>query len=197
MIYYSLEIVETGKPKEIIKGRNKLKNNKKTLMKKLSITKRKPDSKEITPYEQGLSNFQELMNRFFDDPWFRMPSIFGQSLMDRNAFDGWWPKADVSENDKEIKIKMNVPGVDPEKINIEADADAIVISGSVEKEEEQEGEDWYRAEREFGEFRRAFELPNGCDVENIEASAKHGTLTIKIPKKPEAQKNKISVKVNG
>ena len=93
-------------------------------MKKLSITKRKPDSKEITPYEQGLNNFQELMNRFFDDPWFRMPSIFGQSLMDRGTFDGWWPKADVSENDKEIKIKMNVPGVDPEKINIEADADA-------------------------------------------------------------------------
>jgi len=63
LIYYSLEIVETGKPKEIIKGRNKLKNNKKTLMKKLSITKRKPDSKEITPYEQGLSNFQEHTNR--------------------------------------------------------------------------------------------------------------------------------------
>lgn len=165
-------------------------------MKKLSIIKRNPDSKEITPYEQGLSNFQDLMNRFFDDPWFRMPSIFGQSLMDRGTSGGWWPKADISETDKGIKIKINVPGVDPEKINIEADANTLVISGSVEKEEEQQGENWYRAERETGEFRRAFELPNGCDTDRIDASAKHGSLTITIPKKPEAQKKKISVKIN-
>ena len=82
-----------------------------------------------------------------------------------------------------------------EKINIEADENTLVISGSTEKEEEEKGESWYRAERESGEFRRAFELPNGCDVENIDANAKHGSLMIVIPKKPEAQKKKVDIKV--
>ena len=154
-------------------------------MKKLSITKKDSDkSRELTPYEQGVSSFHDMVNRFFDDPWFKTPSLLGQSLMDRSTAGSWWPKADISETDKDIKIKMNVPGVDPEKINIEADANTLVISGSTEKENEEKGENWYRAERESGEFRRAFELPNGCDVENIDANAKHGSLMITIPKKP-------------
>lgn len=166
-------------------------------MKKQSIVKKDHDKTTgLAPYEQGLNSFHDMVNRFFDDPWFRMPSLFSQSLLDRSTAGAWWPKADISETDKEIKIKMNVPGVDPEKINIEADANILVISGSTEKEEEEKGENWYRAERESGEFRRAFELPNGCDTENIQANSKHGSLMIVIPKKQEAQKKKINVKVN-
>ena len=166
-------------------------------MKKLSITKRDPDkSRELTPYEHGLSSFHDTVNRFFDDPWFKLPSVIGQSFMDRGTSGAWFPKVDISETEKEIRIKMNVPGVDPEKINIEADANTLVISGSTEKEEEEKGENWYRAERESGEFRRSFELPNGCDVENIGASSKHGSIIILIPKKLEAQKKKIDIKIN-
>lgn len=166
-------------------------------MKKLSIIKKDPDkSRELTPYEQGLTSFHDMVNKFFDDPWFRTPSLFNQSLFDRGSSGAWWPKADISETDKEIKIKMNVPGVDPEKISIEADSNTLVISGSTEKDEEEKGENWYRAERESGEFRRAFELPNGCDAENIEANSKHGSIMIVIPKKEEAQKKKIDIKIN-
>jgi len=165
-------------------------------MKKLSVIKRKPEkSKEMAPYEQDLNAFQEILNRFFENPW-RVPSIFSQPFLDRSTAGAWWPKADISETDKEIKIKMNVLGVDPERINIEADADTLVINGATEREEEERGENWYRAERESGEFRRSFDLPNGCDVNNIQASAKHGSLSIVIPKKPEAQKKKISIKVD-
>ena len=166
-------------------------------MKKISVIKKDSNkSRKLMPYEQELTSFYDMVNKFFDDSLFKIPSVFNQSFFNRNTLGVWWPKADISETNKEIKIKMNVPGVDPEKINIEADANTLVISGSTEKEEEEKGENWYRAERELGEFRRAFELPNGCDVENIKANSKHGSITIVIPKKKEAQKKKINVKVN-
>jgi len=166
-------------------------------MKKISVIKKDSNkSRKLMPYEQGSISFYDMVNKFFDDPLFKLPSVFNQSFFDRNTAGAWWPKVDISETNKEIKIKMNVPGVDPEKINIEADANTLVISGSTEKEEEEKGENWYRAERESGEFRRAFELPNGCDIENIKANSKYGLIMITIPKKKEAQKKKIDVKVN-
>ncbi len=164
-------------------------------MKKLSITKRDLNKGELSPYEQGVGSFHDMVNRFFDDPWFKMPSVVGQSMLDKNSAGAWWPKSDISETEKEIKIKMNVPGVDPSDIKIEVNMNTLVISGSTEKEEEEKSENWYRAERESGEFRRSFEIPNGCDTENVGASSKHGSILITIPKKPEAQKKRIDIKI--
>ncbi len=163
---------------------------------KLPITKRQEnDSRALSPFEQSLVNLQNTINRLFDDTWFGFPA-----LRDRNipgSFLGdWWPKADVSETDKEIKIKLNLPNVDPDKINIEVDSDSLIVSGQTVKEEEKKDENYIRVEREEGSFQRAFALPNGCDVENIKAQSKHGTLFIIIPKKPEAQKKKITVEVD-
>lgn len=166
-------------------------------MKKSSIMKKRPeDSKGSMSLNQSVENFHEMVDKFFEDPWFRMPSLFNQPMFHKGLVGDWLPRADVSETDKNVKIKMNVPGVKSEDINIEADSNGLVVSGSTEKEEEHKDENWYRAERECGEFYRSFELPSGCDVDNIQASTKDGTLQIVIPKKPEAQKKKVTVQVN-
>ena len=163
---------------------------------KLPITKKRTaESRALTPFEQGIGSWQNAVSRLFDDSWFKFPSLFNQPILDTTIGDGWWPKVDISDTDKEIKIKMDVPSVDPNDITIEADANTLTISGRTEKEDEQQGENWYRMERETGEFRRSFDLPLGCDVDNISASTKHGTLNIIIPKKPEAQKKKININV--
>lgn len=165
---------------------------------KLPITKKDDNNKNsgqaLTPFEQSMMGLQNTMNRLFDDAWFRFPTFADHSLASSNS-SGWWPKVDISETDKAIKIKMNVPNVDPDKVNIEVDADSLVISGSTLKEEEEKEENFVRIEREEGSFQRVFNLPNGCDTENIQANSKHGTLFITIPKKPEAQKKKVSINV--
>jgi HSP20 family protein len=160
------------------------------------VTKKKlAESRALSSFEQSMSNLQNAVNRLFDDAWLRLPSFFNPTILDTRAGSDWWPKVDISDTDKAINIKMNVPGVDPKNINIEADANTLTISGHTEKEDEEQGENWYRVERESGAFRRSFDLPSGCDVDNISASAKHGTLYITIPKKPEAQKKKIDINV--
>jgi len=161
---------------------------------KLPVVKRKETGRAVAPFENYLVNLQNTMDRLFSEFWRGVPTLSTQSLFDQTFTGGWWPKADISETDKEFRVKLNVPNVDPSKINIEVDANTLTVSGATEKEEKEEGENWYRIERESGEFRRVFDLPSGCDINNISAQSKHGTLLITIPKKPEAQKKKIEVK---
>jgi HSP20 family protein len=163
-------------------------------MKKLTIQKKPSSNKRDTDLinRGGLHNF---FDRHFDDPFFRYPLRIGQ-LLNQDFFSGWWPKADISETEKEIKISLNLPGVESDNLNIEVDEYSLIVSGHAEKEKEEEGENWYRAEREKGDFKRVFELPNNSLLENIEADCKNGTLYIRIPKGKSSSKKKINIKVN-
>ncbi len=71
------------------------------------------------------------------------------------------------------------------------------MSGARRAEQRQEGETYYAYERRYGSFSRSFTLPEGVDVENAEADLKNGVLTIAIPKRPEHQPRKISLKSIG
>jgi HSP20 family protein len=76
-----------------------------------------------------------------------------------------------------------------------ADAATLTIKGA-RKEPASEGAKWHRRERGFGSFERSLELPGPVDTENVEATCKHGVLTIKLPKAPELRPRKIEVKAS-
>ncbi len=71
-----------------------------------------------------------------------------------------------------------------------------IVKGERQEEKEEKKKDYYLQERSYGSFQRSFELPESVDADKIEASFKKGVLTVKLPKKPEAQKpaKKIEVK---
>ena len=72
----------------------------------------------------------------------------------------------------------------------------MTIKGEKQEEKEEKRKDYHLQERSFGSFQRSFQLPETVDPDKIEASFKKGVLTVKLPKKPEAQKpaKKIEVK---
>lgn len=158
------------------------------------------DSRErkLARYEptRHLSPVREMMERFFDDDFFRFPVIptpmfFGEAM--RGAL---YPKVDISETEKDILVTANVPGMSADDISIEVDDDTLVISGKVEKEEKEgkEGETFYRYEREYGEFRREFALPSKVNKDAVKASTKNGVLRIVLPKVASESRKKIEVK---
>lgn len=137
---------------------------------------------------------RDLLNWFFNDSF----------LWDPDEWFSFWPvkgsifpKVDISETEDAIKVVANVPGVDPDKIEIEVDNDILTISGKVEKEEEEKDEKFYRFERGYGEFRRQFSLPAKVDSEKVTAKAKNGVLTIILPKVEKESKKKIKVEKEG
>ena len=103
------------------------------------------------------------------------------------------PAVDIWEDEKGITVKADLPGVSPERLDIEVDGDNLVIEGEVEVPMT-EGMEALYADVNVTRFRRNFTLSNELETENIEAELKNGELTLHLPKKAELQPRKIEVK---
>lgn len=142
-------------------------------------------SHALTPFEQRIHAFERMMQ----DMMAPFPSFFG----DRET-RSLWPKVDISETEKSLKIKADIPNVKPEDLDVEVEGNRLVIRGTTEKETEEKDETYYRKERERGSFYRAFDLPANVDAGKIKAEAKNGTVIITLPKKSAGEtKKKIAV----
>ncbi len=125
-------------------------------------------------------------------------------LFDRNLFDfgnaegemamtNWNPTVDVYEDENNIVVKADLPGVEKDHVTVDLKENVLTISGERSHENEVKEESFYRKERAYGKFSRSFTLPSGVDGEKIKAEYKDGVLNIEIPK-PEAEKvKKITV----
>ncbi len=107
----------------------------------------------------------------------------------------WFPAMDVVENDGELEIKAEIPGVKKEDLKIKVTGNTLTISGEKKKESETKDRHFHRIERYYGSFCRTIPIPEGVDREKVKASYKDGVLTITLPK-PESMKTKeIEVEV--
>ena len=164
----------------------------------VNITKKdNTQPREIQAFEPQSSPFS-FIDRFFDDALdpFNMlkPALFRNRVL--SSVSMTFPKVDVSETDNEIKVVANVPGIDPEKIDIEVGDDYLSLSGKIEKENKDEKDGKvYRYEREYGEFRREFSLPVRVNKNGIVAKARNGVLSITLPKSEDERKARIKVEI--
>ena len=100
------------------------------------------------------------------------------------------------ENEKGYEITADLPGMDEKNIEVKVTDGVLTMKGERREEMEEKKKDYYLQERSYGSFQRSFELPDSVDADKIEANFKKGVLTVKLPKKVEAQKpaKKIEVK---
>jgi HSP20 family protein len=141
-----------------------------------------------------ISNLQRDINRLFDD-FFDRP--FGLSSFWEDRMEGGFiPKLDISDTDQEIMISMDLPGMDPEDIDLSISGKTLTIRGKKSSEEEQKDKQYYRRERSYGSFTRSVPLPGDVDADKIDASYKRGVLAIHLPKLPDEKSSakKISIK---
>ncbi len=122
--------------------------------------------------------------------------FFGKSyLPEKWESIEWIPAIDVSETNDAVIVKIDVPGVKPEDMEISLVDNVLVIKGEKKKEEEEKKENYYRMERYYGSFMRSIQLPCEVDENKIEASYKDGVLKVVLPKKPEEKKKVIKINV--
>ena len=156
-----------------------------------SKTERSDDNGGTTAVTQFRSEIDQLFDQFFSDP-------FGFGL--RGLSEGWtgtWvPTLDVSESEDEVTIRAEVPGVDPEDLDISVSGDFLTLSGEKKEETEEREQSFYRSERRFGQFRRQVALPSFVDKENVSAEYKNGILVISLKKTAEAKPRRIPVNVS-
>jgi len=107
----------------------------------------------------------------------------------------WTPACDIFETDKEIVLKIEIPGVKKDDVKITLENNVLMIHGERKFEEETRREDYHRVERDYGEFLRNFTLPAFIEMNMIFAEFKDGLLVVTLPKREEAKPKQIEVKV--
>jgi HSP20 family protein len=129
-----------------------------------------------------MAAMQNAMDRMFDETW-RGVSQGIKSLV-----------LDVHESDTAYTVIANLPGVNPDEIEVNLHDGVLSISAEVPATETAENAHVLLQERVAGKFTRRLNLPREVDIDNVEANYENGVLTLNIPKSPEAQPRQIKVK---
>ncbi|MGH7434605.1 MAG: Hsp20/alpha crystallin family protein [Polyangiaceae bacterium] len=107
------------------------------------------------------------------------------------------PAFEVKETKDAYLFRADVPGIDERDLEVTITGRRLAVAGKREEEHEEKADRYYTYERDYGSFTRAFNLPEGADVDGLRASLEHGVLTVTVPKKPEVQPKKIAVTSEG
>ncbi len=145
----------------------------------------------------------------YQNPLSRMVSHYGWPVEFKQFFDRalheadgdqsnvvtsqWAPRVDIKEEGNRFVIFADIPGVEPEQIEISMDKGILSIKGERTTASSEETEQYSRVERAHGAFYRRFSLPDSADADGITASGRNGVLEISIPKKPETTPRRIKV----
>src|SRR6266566_6196202 len=139
-----------------------------------------------TPFRE-LNQLQQEMNRLFD----------GTVLDWRNGEPAdvsvWAPLVDILEREDAIVLKAELPGVDPQSVDIRLENNVLTLKGERQFEGDREKEQVLRMERPYGTFSRSFSIPAVVDDTNINAKFANGVLTVTLPKKEQAKPKRIQI----
>jgi HSP20 family protein len=146
-----------------------------------------PVKKEDSLAENSsLFSIQQDMNRIFENFFQTFDAMPFSSLGDSSG-GLFQPRLDLSESSKELKISLELPGLQEKDLDVSISNDALTIKGEKREEKEENTKGYYRMERHYGSFYRTIAFPCGVDKDGAEATFKNGVLTILLPKTQESQ----------
>lgn len=143
------------------------------------------------------------MTRMTSDPW-QLLKLWQDELnrgarplarSDDSSLVGgdWTPAVDIKEEADRYVLRADIPGVEPEKIELSMEDGMLTIKGEKQHEVTENREGYSRVERSYGSFYRRFSLPDNTDPELIKASGKDGVLEVTIPKVEVKTSRKIEI----
>jgi HSP20 family protein len=152
-------------------------------------------TKRATGMEPGglatLADFRNEMNRLFE-------GFFSRPLPVPSWFETiepgqWLPTVDMTESDTQIKVRAELPGIDPQDVDVSVSEDRLVISGEKKSAAESAGDGWTHRESHYGSFSRAIPLPEAVDPTKVTARYDKGVLTVELTKSPATASRKVPV----
>jgi HSP20 family protein len=135
-----------------------------------------------------VASLQNRMNSLFQD---FSRSQGGESELPLTA--GFVPPVDVYEDEHKIVLKLEVPGIKQEELDVRLENHTLTVRGERKFEKEEKEENFHRIERRYGSFFRAFTLPTTVDSENVKAQYDAGILKLELNKRAEAKPKQIKI----
>jgi HSP20 family protein len=135
------------------------------------------------------------------DPWGELAALqrdvnelFGRSVGSNVTRSGAFvPPIDAYTTDEGFVIRVELPGVRPDEVDIAVQDGVLTVSGERFGDAEVKDDNWLRRERYVGQFERSFTLPEGTDPDAISASFEHGLLELRVPHPPEQQPRRVKI----
>ena len=149
----------------------------------MTITRYTRRSPVLSPWLE-LEDMSERLNRLFTQP--------GSGEASRRVV--WSPAVNVEETKEDLRLTAELPGMSIDDIEIEVENNVLSLRGQKKEESEREDRKFHVWERCYGSFERSFTLPRTVKADEISADFKDGILHINMPKAPEAQSRKITIK---
>lgn len=169
-----------------------MKNKKKE---KMELAQKTPET--ANPFGM-MRRFTKDMERLFNDfEEFRFSNFFKEFAPFRMEFDTakWVPQIEVLQNNGQLMVRADLPGLTKEDVKVELTDDILTISGQRNEEKEEKREGYYRSERSYGSFYRELPLPEGAKTEGAVATFRNGVLEITMPApKVETSARKLEIK---
>ena len=139
----------------------------------------------VSPF-QGLTQLNRGLNRMFDEQRLASPYV---DESDTN----WAPQVDLAESEEAFHLVVDIPGVNPDDIEISLNNGILTIRGERNTRQEVNKKSFTRMERHRGTFLRQFNLPESVDADTVKAKSAHGVLQVTIPKSVPARPITVSV----
>ena len=148
----------------------------------------------FVPFRSPLADVAILQNRLnsiFND--FARPDEAQETLTAANFI----PAVDIYEDDQKLVLKLEVPGVRQEDLDVRLENQTLTVKGERKFESEEKQENFHRIERRFGTFARSFTLPVTVDTASVAAKYEHGVLAIQLAKKEAAKPKQVKIEIGG
>lgn len=139
----------------------------------------------MRPAIDELHDLRSRMNRMFDE----------QGRSGESGGRLWTPAVDVYENEHEIVLQAELPGMKKEDIDIQLTGDTLTLRGERKLETAQRGEHYHRIERQYGQWQRSFQIETPLDASRVAASYEDGVLTVRLPKQESVKPRQIAIDV--
>jgi HSP20 family protein len=152
--------------------------------------KGKAKSRDLAPYQgHPLAELRNEFDSLFDRFLTRWAEPFGEEF----GLGRFWA-TDMEENDREVVVKAEVPGFEPDELDVQVSGNVLTVKAEKKNERKRKEGNGQYEERRYRNFRQRVMLPPGTDPDKIEARCKNGLLEVHVPKSAEARGKRIPVK---
>src|ERR687884_1693730 len=140
---------------------------------------------------RDLRSLQDEVNRLFTT---NLSRAFGDEGIARGA---WNPSVDIYENKDQIVLEAELPGMNREDFDLSIENNVITLRGERRFEKKDDSDNYHRVERSYGQFTRAFTLPQSVTAEGATAEYRNGVLRVTLPKREEVKARRIEIAGEG
>ena len=151
--------------------------------------------RELIPWHTPLrtiDNMQREMNQLFS-------RFFGEGEPERNRWgsssDSYVPRIESAVRDNTLRVKADLPGIDPKDIEVEVEGNRLTLRGQRKAEHEGAENGYVHREVQYGSFVRSFPIPEGVKAEDIQAKYHNGVLELSIPLPASVLPKKVNIAI--